>query len=319
MAAAPLGQTAGGSLGGVLGPPGPVWVRGGETSSTRLLERMINRTALSTQRVLHQHITELGERLCHTSSLSSPSPDHTHSPAQLPRSPTGKQYMGGAMTGDTPWTETLIQWAEEGKERALKQQRESLQARFTEALSARERLEAEQRQGQRVELLAQFEEQCAGLRARMEEEKELAVEEACERLRAQLLTEAEELRDREVQAVHAQALERVRQCVGEAERAVRGECEREKQRDRERLQDHHNQELRQLHSRIQRLQERLDCVTREKMQYEREFKKVQCSYRQFVDLTDSSLHSDYLLRLRRLGKEPGFTEAEVQTDDIITV
>ena len=45
--------------------------------------------------------------------------------------------------------------------------------------------------------------------------------------------------------------------------------------------------------------------------------RLQCSYRQFVDLTESSLHSDYLLKLRRLGREPGYTDVAVQTDDVI--
>ncbi len=46
------------------------------------------------------------------------------------------------------------------------------------------------------------------------------------------------------------------------------------------------------------------------------FQKVQASYRRFVDLTDSSLHSDYLLKLRRLGREPGLMDTATQTDEI---
>ncbi|XP_061089369.1 uncharacterized protein si:dkey-111f13.5 [Conger conger] len=153
----------------------------------------------------------------------------------------------------------------------------------------------------------------------MEREKELAVEEACEALRTRVLREAAEIGRREKEALRAEAQERLTQHVQEVERRVRGECETEARRDRQTLQDRHTHALNQLHVRIEQLQDRLDCVTREKMQYETEFKKVQCSYRQFVDLTDSSLHSDYLLKLRRLGREPGLTEAEVQTDDIITV
>ncbi len=47
------------------------------------------------------------------------------------------------------------------------------------------------------------------------------------------------------------------------------------------------------------------------------FQKVQASYRRFVDLTDSSLHSDYLLKLRRLGREPGLMDTATQTDEIL--
>jgi len=47
------------------------------------------------------------------------------------------------------------------------------------------------------------------------------------------------------------------------------------------------------------------------------FQKVQASYMRFVDLTDSSLHSDYLLKPRRLGREPGLVDTATQTDDEI--
>ncbi|KAK1797194.1 hypothetical protein P4O66_008583, partial [Electrophorus voltai] len=65
---------------------------------------------------------------------------------------------------------------------------------------------------------------------------------------------------------------------------------------------------------LQQLQGTLVQVSRERMWYETEFKKVQASYRQFVDLTDTSLHSDYLLKLRCLGREPGLMENTTQTD-----
>ncbi|KAJ8337746.1 hypothetical protein SKAU_G00367120 [Synaphobranchus kaupii] len=315
MASVSVGRTA-----KQMTPPRPVWVKDGRTSNTQLLERMVNYTTLSTQRVLHTHILELGERLCPSSSPSSPpGTGPSPGPVQSPHSPSSKQLVGAAAGGDKPWTQVFTQLAEEEKERALKKQSESLQASFAQALSSRDRLEAELRQGQRVELLARFEQERAGLRAQTERETRLAVEEACERLRTQLLREAEETRRRETETFQAEAQERLKQRVQEVEKRVRAECEAVAQRDRETLQDGHTDELSQLQGRIQQLEGRLRSVTREKMQYESEFKKVQCSYRQFVDLTESSLHSDYLLKLRRLGREPGLTETEVQTDDIVIV
>ncbi|XP_064181700.1 MAP7 domain-containing protein 1 [Anguilla rostrata] len=183
--------------------PGPVRVKDSQTSSTQLLERMINHTTLSTQRVLHNHILELGEQL--RPSSSSPSPGPSPGPAQSPYTLSSRQLVGKAIEGDRPWTEVFSELAEEEKERALQQQKETLQARFTEALSARERLEAELRQGQRVELLARFERERAGLRAQAERETGLAVEEACERLRAQALREADEARQREAEAFQTEA------------------------------------------------------------------------------------------------------------------
>ncbi|KAI1898556.1 hypothetical protein AGOR_G00073570 [Albula goreensis] len=311
MTTVPIGWTMKQTAQNSLAPLRPIWVGADQTSSTNLLERMINHTTLTTQRVLHQHILEIAEQQSASTSSSGP--------AKSLHCLSSQQLVGGATEDDKPWTEVYTQLTQEDRERALQQQRESLLVQFTEALSARERLEAELRQGLQVEMQAQFEQECTGLRAKMEQEMRLTVEQACETLKAQVLKEAAEMRQREMEAVHAEAQESMKQCVYEAEERMRTECEMAAQREKQRLHDSHTRVLEQLHDRIQQLEERLDSVTREKMQYERELKKVQCSYRQFIDLTDSSLHSDYLLKLRRLGQEPGLTEAEVQTDDIITV
>ncbi|KAK6291992.1 trichohyalin [Coregonus clupeaformis] len=279
------------------------------------LQRMLNRTTLSTQRLLHTHILDLGEYFLHPSTSTSTSTSQDPGPASF--SPHFEQHEVGATQRESPWMAVLLQRAVEDKERALKQQEECLQVCFKEALLARERLEAEQRQGERVEQQAQFEERCVGLREEMEREMRLAVKETCRRMRAEIQREVEEERLREVETMEAKVQENVKRLVRETEVCVRQQCEREAQKDLQILQDRHTMELALMQSRHRQLEQGLARVTGERMRYETEFKRLQCSYRQFVDLTESSLHSDYLLKLRHLGREPGYTDAAVQTDDVI--
>ncbi|XP_072544876.1 uncharacterized protein [Salminus brasiliensis] len=228
---------------------GPVrtTLSGTRRSDLSSLEKMVNKTTLTTQRVLHTHILALGEKLCSQSS-SSFTMDVLHT--SVPDSSTARLPLVELAQPDHPWTEGFQQWAEEEKEKALKLQEECLRAQFQEALQARARLEAEAIQDQRVNMEAQLEARCASLRQQMEKEKMLKVREACWRLREEMRREAE----MEIQ-----------------------------------------KEMR---------------VVQETME------KVQASYRQFIDLTDSSLHSDYLLKLRRLGREPGLIETATQTDEV---
>ncbi|XP_014011550.1 inner centromere protein [Salmo salar] len=278
------------------------------------LQRMLNRTTLSTQRLLHTHILGLGEYFLSPSTSTSTSTSQDPGPASF--SPHSEQLEVGATQGESPWMAVFLQRAEEDKERSLKQQEECLQVCFKEALLARERLEAEQRQGERVEQQAQFEERCVGLREEIEREMRLAVEETCGRMRAAIQREVEEERQREVEAKEEKVQENVKRLVRETEVCVRQQCEREAQKDLQTLQDRHTVELALMQSRYRQLEQGLARVTGERMSYETEFKRLQCSYRQFVDLTESSLHSDYLLKLRRLGREPGYTDVAVQTDDV---
>ncbi|XP_072544875.1 uncharacterized protein [Salminus brasiliensis] len=294
---------------------GPVrtTLSGTRRSDLSSLEKMVNKTTLTTQRVLHTHILALGEKLCSQSS-SSFTMDVLHT--SVPDSSTARLPLVELAQPDHPWTEGFQQWAEEEKEKALKLQEECLRAQFQEALQARARLEAEAIQDQRVNMEAQLEARCASLRQQMEKEKMLKVREACWRLREEMRREAEMEIQKEMRVVQETMEERVRECVSTAERRVREECKKEAQQERQNLQDIHTEEISQLQDRLQQLQDSLVRVCGERMQYETELKKVQASYRQFIDLTDSSLHSDYLLKLRRLGREPGLIETATQTDEV---
>ncbi|XP_016141180.1 myosin-6 [Sinocyclocheilus grahami] len=279
---------------------------------TRSLEKMVNRTTLSTQRVLHTHILELGEQLCPWSSPNARTDDHQKLAPNLVNPWPVTEWE----QPDVPAMEEFKQLAEKEKHAALKLQEESLQARFQEALQARDRLEAEMRRELQVELQAQFRAQFEGLRAQMEEDKVQAMGEACRKLQEQLHKEAEETREKIIHTVREETQECVRRYVQDAERSIREECDIKAEREKQALQDRHEEKISELQNSIQQLRDSLEQACRERIQYEAEFKKVQASYRRFVDLTDSSLHSDYLLKLRRLGREPGLMDTATQTDEI---
>ncbi|XP_056318755.1 uncharacterized abhydrolase domain-containing protein DDB_G0269086 [Danio aesculapii] len=279
---------------------------------TRSLEKMVNRTTLSTQRVLHTHILELGERLSPWYSHNAKADDHLNSPLNSvnPWPAIGREQP------DASAVEEFRQLADEEKRAALRLQEERLRTGFEEALRARDRLEAERRLELQVELQARFRARCEGLRAQMEDEKVQAVGEACISLQNKLQKEEEETRERIIQNLHQENQECLRRCVQDTERRVGEECDVKAEREKRVLQDRHEEEKSELQNRLRQLQDSLEQACRERVQYEAEFKKVQASYRLFVDLTDSSLHSDYLLKLRRLGREPGLTDAATQTDEI---
>ncbi|XP_037403009.1 trichohyalin [Pygocentrus nattereri] len=296
-----------------MSTPARITLSGTRRSGLSPLKRMVSRTTLTTQRVLHTDV--LGEKLCSQLPASSSSTMDIVC-TSVPDSSTAWLPSVEMAQPDYPWVEEFQQWAEEEKEKALKLQEECLRAQFQEALQARERLEAEVIQGQQAKLQVQLEAHCAGLREQMKEEKKLEVQEVCRRLKEEMKKEAAMEREKEMRVIHEQMEERVREHVLMAEQHVREECEKEARRENQNLQDRHMKEISQLQDRLQQLQDSLVRVCRERMQYETELKKVQASYRQFIDLTDSSLHSDYLLRLRRLGREPGLMETSTQTDDV---
>ncbi|KAI4898358.1 hypothetical protein NFI96_000663 [Prochilodus magdalenae] len=165
--------------------------------------------------------------------------------------------------------------------------------------------------------------------AEEEKQKALKLQEEC--LRAQF-QEALQARERlEAEAIQGQQVKLQVQfdalCAGLKEQMenekrleLQKACRRLKKEMKREASMEREKEMRviqeQMEVKLQQLQDSLVRVCGERTQYETELKKVQASYRQFIDLTDSSLHSDYLLRLRRLGREPGLLETSTQTDEV---
>ncbi|XP_029436750.1 trichohyalin-like [Rhinatrema bivittatum] len=197
--------------------------------------------------------------------------------------------------------------AEEEKERALRDQEKSFARMMEEAGRSRDHLEEE-----RLLLLRRKLEQEREEALRVELAPQHAVEAAAAALRSQLLGEVrqEMLRDAKVAQVviKGDSAEQLEAAVLEGRRQAEEErAETERRRA---------QEARSLKDMIQELQAEVFRLTREKMEYEREFQELQLNYKRFIDLMDSSLHSDYLLRLRHLGRPPGRADTSAQTEGL---
>ncbi|XP_036452631.1 inner centromere protein [Colossoma macropomum] len=204
-----------------MSTPARMTLSGTRRSDLNPLERMVNRTTLTTQRVLHTHILALGEKLSSELPASSSSTMDVLR-TSVPDSSTAWLPLVEMAQPDYPWMEEFQQWAEEEKEKALKLQEECLRAQFREALQARERLEAEAIQGQQANLQVQLEAHCAGLREQMKEEKKMEVQEACRRLKEEMKREAEMEREKEMGVIQEQMEERVREACIDGRAACEG-------------------------------------------------------------------------------------------------
>ncbi|XP_072006037.1 uncharacterized protein [Engystomops pustulosus] len=209
-----------------------------------------------------------------------------------------------------------IDRVEKEKEEAIRDQNQSFQERLVEISRNRKRLEEERIRTLRQRIRKELEDEMALLRRSWEAESTVVVEEACHETQKR----AELEREREIQAVKeaaesyykAQMKDAVREAVAEERRCA------ELQKDALRTQ--HQEELKLFQERICDVQKQLKRVAREKNDFECQFQELQLNYKRFIDLTDSALHSDYLLRLIRLGKPPGYAHAAVQTDtDIASI
>ncbi|KAM3927303.1 uncharacterized protein RB166_010042 [Leptodactylus fuscus] len=203
-----------------------------------------------------------------------------------------------------------IDRVEKEKEEAIRGQNESFQKQLAEISKNRKRLEEERVRTLRQRIRKELEEEMEELRRGWKTESTVAVEEACQETQKR----AEMEWAREMQAVKEAAelyyRDRMKDAVSEAVAEERRQAELQT----DSLKRQHEEELKSFQEKICAVQEQLKSVNREKDNFECQFKELQLNYKRFIDLTDSALHSDYLLRLIRLGKPPGYAHSAVQTD-----
>ncbi|XP_056425046.1 golgin subfamily A member 6-like protein 1 isoform X2 [Hyla sarda] len=204
-----------------------------------------------------------------------------------------------------------IDKVEKEKEEALREQNETFQKQLEEISRNRKRLEEERLKTLRQRIRKELEEEMEELRRTWKAESTAAVEEACQETQRQ----AERERERQMQAVKEAAESYYKQCVKDAVAETVAEERKRSEMQKISLRRRHEEELKSFQEKICAVQEQLTCVVREKNDFESQFKELQLNYKRFIDLTDSALHSDYLLRLIRLGKPPGYAHCAIQTDE----
>ncbi|XP_053575485.1 ski oncogene-like [Bombina bombina] len=200
---------------------------------------------------------------------------------------------------------------EQEKEEALKDLRESFQRQLAETALNRRHLEEERMAQLRRTLERQTEQELQRLHQTWEAKSLAAVGAACQETRKEI----ERDREQEMQKMKEAAQEEFKQQLQDALSKLMLEEKRHMEEQKEVIEQKHTEELQLLQKKICDLQEQLEGVVKEKMEFECHFKELQLNYKRFIDLTESSLHSDYLLRLIRLGEPPGYAHHAVQTDD----
>lgn len=259
------------------------------------LERILNKSTLSTQRVTHESIIEVGDQL-----LNSKADDSKEQ--QLRALEEAVERAEARATKELKAAlKRLREEKEEERKRALDKQKQ-----YYERLAARIERQRDEAEEERVRELTK----------KMEREKEKALSdqwEECERIKKEAIEEAcialtKKLRNEfvlEKEKAIAEALkiqkEKFLKREQESIERTRRECEEKARLEAERVAKLHQQEIEGWTQRY------LDMEKRYKQEMERrrgvtaDFKELQDDYRRFMNYTDGKFHSDYMMHLRYMG------------------
>ncbi|XP_069502382.1 uncharacterized abhydrolase domain-containing protein DDB_G0269086-like [Ambystoma mexicanum] len=286
------------------------------SDSLEVLERLVNTASLSTQRVTHLNILAIGDEL-----LTSKKRRRRKQDVAAPAGPVPMEIAeeesdeedADRLEKELAAAQTL---AEKEKQRALKAQEESFTKMLEEVARNRDHLEVERLGQFRRKLEREQAEALKTQRMGFEAQKQEAVKAACTELRNQVRREVEQECSWKIESALAAAKVKFQKQLEAAVQVAQAECRTQADEERSRVLGCHAREIQKLQDEMAGLRHEIALLHREKKAYEWQYQEVQLNYRRFIDLTESGLHSDYLLRLRRLGLPPGHTDTGVQTDHV---
>ncbi|XP_043933256.1 rootletin-like [Protopterus annectens] len=282
-------------------------------TSTDVLEKLLGGTTLTTQRVTHLHILALGDEL-QRKKLKKPN----RVSLEVSVIPEAEEEEDDDIVCRLKemLQDVRIQ-AEQEKQATLQEQKQTFQQILAEIARNRDHLEQEQMGMLHNKLEKEKQAALLEQKEHAELKQQEAIKAACNKLRKQLLIEAEEVRRQEVEQAVTNATKDMEKRMEEAIENTRADSLILAEAQHQRLAQLHAAEVKALHDRLKSVEQDVADLVRQKMEYEKQFKEVQLNYKRFIDLTESSLHSDYLLQLRHLGKSPGQADEEVQTDIMV--
>ncbi|CAL1545567.1 unnamed protein product [Lymnaea stagnalis] len=259
------------------------------------LEKMLNKTTLVTQRINHQQIIELGDKILALSSHGdNKGRENAIQEAVDAAEARATRELRAALR-------RLRQEKDEERARALEKQKwycERLAARIK---NQRDQAEAERMKELRKQLEAEKEDALKQQWEECERLKQIAVEEACAALRKKLRSEFAVEKDNAVAEALKQAKEAFRRRELEVIERTRKECEEAARKEAERVSALHKADVDRLNFKFDVLEKKYQKELEHKERVERDFRALQEDYRRFMDYTDGKFHSDYLMRLRYLG------------------
>ncbi|XP_064614825.1 calponin homology domain-containing protein DDB_G0272472-like [Liolophura sinensis] len=264
-------------------------------SSLDIIERLLDKTTLTTQRVTHGHIIDIGEGVLRsqTSHVTYDNQKEIDLAVETAKKKAAKELQVALRK--------LREDLELDKKLALQTQKEYYEKRNKRVAEQRDRAEEERVREltkkyaleKDLALKRQFQE--------CEEAKRLAVMAATKALKDQMFEEFAEDQRLAVAAAVAEEKERALQREKDAVDRMKWMCEQAKFKELEIINSRHQKEVNRLNDTYKILQERYMDAFNHCRRIERDFKELQDDYKRFMDYTDGKFHSDYLMNLRRRG------------------
>ncbi|WAR27409.1 hypothetical protein MAR_013113 [Mya arenaria] len=261
------------------------------------LERMLNKTTLSTQRVAHSNIVDLGAHM-----VSSKAGDFQEEHERELQNAVDESEERATRELKAA-LKRMREDKEDEKNRALRNQKDYYEKIARRVEEQRNRAEEERER----ELTRKFErekeealnEQWHQCERRKEEAVALACEELTRKLRHEFAIEKEQAIAEALQIAKEKYQIRERNTIEKTRR----ECQEEARQEAERVAKLHQQDIDRCNERYDLLERKWLREVDQRKNVEQDFRELQDDYRRFMDYTDGMFHSDYLMQLRHMGQK----------------
>ncbi|ESP01580.1 hypothetical protein LOTGIDRAFT_238264 [Lottia gigantea] len=261
------------------------------------LERILNKTTLTTQRVTHGNIIDLG------GDMLSKSKDDNLEGVERSVQRAVEAAEARATRELRAALKRLSFQKDAERQRALEKQNEYAERRAQRISEQRDRAEAERMKDLIKKMNKEKEEAVELQRQEDERLKEIAVAEACAELTKKLKKEASKEKENAVEEALKKAeitfQEREKKAIAE----TRQTCEAEAREAAKKQALLHDQHVQRLNQKYDALQDKLTTELKLKAKLNKDFQDLQDDYKRFLDYTDGHFHSDYLMRLRHIGRQ----------------
>nr|XP_054771235.1 inner centromere protein-like [Lytechinus pictus] len=260
-----------------------------------LLEQMLERTTLTTRRIAHDNVEDVGGAAY----------GRAHEAWRLDKEESIRKAVqetekrAARILKET--LEKAMKKAEEEKRKALEEARLEAEATAERVRIAQDQLEAERIakltwafKKEKEEALRKQWEECERIRIKAVED---AIAETTRKLRMQFLVAKEFAVARALKIARFHFAHRLKKAI----EATKEECNRLAAEEAARVAKLHREETMRLNKIIHETERELRDEMQARDWVQTDFKDIQNDYRRFLDYTDGKYHSDYMLRLRKHG------------------
>ncbi|XP_050418857.2 uncharacterized protein LOC126832188 [Patella vulgata] len=275
------------------------------------LEKILNKTTLTTQRATHGNIISLGGDM-----LSKNNDDNLEGFERSVQEAVDAAEVRATRELKAALTRLRNQKDEE-RHCALQKQKEYAERLAQRISDQRDRAEEERMKDLMVKLNLEKQEELRQQWKKAEKVKERAIEKACAELRLELEKVHEAEKDNAVEEALKQANIEFDHREQETIKTTRAICAAEESVRAAQQEAKHADHVERLNKRYEILQDKWRRETEFRIKVEKDFTAMQDDYKRFLDYTDGQFHSDYLMRLRNLGVMlPGRRVNRISYEDI---